>query len=81
MWSPRQWLDDLLTNDKLAEWVKDYKGQLSYGRIGGNICLLFAILMSLAGLGIAAYVICQSFNVSKPVDVISLDKVLSYCSL
>lgn len=35
---------------KLLEVIFDYKGQVSFGRVGGLLCLAFSMLMALAGL-------------------------------
>lgn len=35
--------------NKLSEVVFDYKGQVSFGRIGALLCLLFSMSMSVAG--------------------------------
>lgn len=81
MRSPLRWIDAILTNDKISEWIKDYKGQISYGRVGGNICLLCAVGFGALGGVIAAWDIFYSVIHAKPIDVLSLDKTLSYCSL
>ena len=35
---------------KLLEVIFDYKGQVSFGRVGGLLCLAFSMLIALAGL-------------------------------
>lgn len=81
MWNPFRWLDSFLTEHKLSEWVKDYKGQLSYGRIGGNACLAFAVLIGTGGFLFAAIDIGYCLYINKPLDISALDKTLSYCSM
>lgn len=81
MFGLRKWVDNFLTNDKFSEWVKDYKGQLSYGRIGGNICLMFAVILGVGGFCFAAFDIGYCMYFSKTIDISALDKTLSYCSM
>ena len=81
MLNPVSALDTFLTDHKLSEWIKDYKGQISYGRIGGNICLIFAILIGIGGFSFAAFNLIFCLYANKAVDVNTLDKTLSYCSM
>ena len=42
-------LDRFLSTSKISEVLVDYKGQVSFGRTGAFICLLFSQAMSVSG--------------------------------
>lgn len=42
--------DQIPAGSQLSEAFLDYKGQVSFGRVGGFICLFFAMAISVAGL-------------------------------
>jgi hypothetical protein len=43
------WLDEFLSNNKASEVLYDYKGQMSFGRVGAFLCLFFSQAMACAG--------------------------------
>lgn len=75
-----KWLDTFLVHHKLAELVKDYKGQISYGRLGGIGCLFFATVMALTGLGVSTVAVFFPTTLANTVTTTNIDKILSYCS-
>jgi hypothetical protein len=43
------WLDNFLSSNKASEVLYDYKGQMSFGRVGAFLCLFFSQAMACAG--------------------------------
>lgn len=43
------WLNTFVSSHKFSEVIYDYKGQVSFGRVGALLCLLFAQSLACAG--------------------------------
>jgi hypothetical protein len=43
------WLNEFLSTNKASEVLYDYKGQMSFGRVGAFLCLIFSQAMACAG--------------------------------